>query len=238
MQGEYGQRRVWAWNLSALVYTWSYIKLAHQIDSDFLTYLEKRLVGAMVADCGCGPGVVAAKLLAAGVRTVVAIDVNAGMIRQAQTLLAEPITCGQAMVVQGSMESDVLTQICTRQLGGNKFDMILFKRSLYTSRARALHILRQAAAVLLAQGIIVVVHPERALRRYAFAPPFGVTSYTLFHLLNRGISRLLEWYGVEEYTVYTREELLALCREALPEATVTWIPSRQHAYNLAMVQMP
>jgi len=232
------QRRVWAWNLSALVYRWSYVKVAHQIDTDVFTHLGERLVGAVVADCGCGPGVVAAKLLAAGASKVVAIDVNAHMVKQAKALLAQPITTGRAVVVQGSMESDVLTQLCAQKLGGKKFDMILFKRSLYTPRARALQILRQATAALLHQGMLVVVHPERSLRRYAFAPPFGVTSYTLFHLLNRGMSRCLEQCGVEDYTVYTREELLALLQEAIPEAQVTWIPSRQRPYNLAMAHLP
>ena len=89
MQVEGEPRRVWAWNLSALVYTWSYIKLAHQIDSDFLTYLEKRLVGAIVADCGCGPGIVAAKLLVAGASLVVAIDVNAEMIKTGENAVGQ-----------------------------------------------------------------------------------------------------------------------------------------------------
>ena len=166
-------------------------QVAHQIDTDLLTYLGKRLVGAMVADCGCGPGVVAAKLLAAGASKVVAIDVNADMVKTGENAVGTTDHHGRAVVVQGSMESDVLTQLCAEQLGGKKFDMILFKRSLYTPRARALQILRQAAAARCARDL-VVVHPERSLRRYAFAPPFGVTSYTLFHLLNRGISRFLE----------------------------------------------
>lgn len=97
-------------------------------------------------------------------------------------------------------------------------------------RGRALRTLQSAAA--LRAGGVVVVHPERQLRRYAFALPFGVTSYTLFHLFNRAISRLAERFGAEEYTLYARDELLALLRDAVPGASIEVIPSRQRPYNL------
>jgi hypothetical protein len=105
-------------------------------------------------------------------------------------------------------------------------------------RQRALLTLRQAAASLQAHGMIVVVHPERSLLRYAFAPPFGLTSYTPLHLVNRAISRLLEWSGMEEYTLYTCHELLALLREAVPGAQVQRLPSQQRPYNLVALQVP
>jgi hypothetical protein len=115
---------------------------------------------------------------------------------------------------------------------------VLFKRSLYMPRQRALLTLRQAAAALCARGMIVVVHPERSLWRYAFAPPLGLTSYTPLHLLNRAISRVLEWGGIEEYTLYTYAELLALLREAVPGAQVKRLPSQQRPYNLVALQVP
>jgi hypothetical protein len=92
--------------------------------------------------------------------------------------------------------------------------------------------------VLRPQGVIVVVHPERTLPRYAFAPPFGMTRYTLFHLFNRAISRVAERCGAEEYTLYSRGELLALLCEAVPGAVVEAIPSRQRPYNLAGLTVP
>jgi hypothetical protein len=104
-------------------------------------------------------------------------------------------------------------------------------------RARALLTLRYAASTLCAKGVVVIVHPERALSRYAFAPPFGLTAYTLFHLFNRTISRLAEWCGMEEYTLYTRQELLLLLREAVPDAQVHCIPSQQRPYNLMALQV-
>jgi hypothetical protein len=40
---------------------WSYVQVAHQID-ELPGVRGERLVGAVVADCGCGPGVVTEKL--------------------------------------------------------------------------------------------------------------------------------------------------------------------------------
>jgi hypothetical protein len=86
--------------------------------------------------------------------------------------------------------------------------------------------------------MIIVVHPERSLLRYAFAPPFGLTSYTLFHLGNRVASRFAEWCGMEEYTLYSRHELVALLQEAVPDAKIELIPSQQRPYNLVALQAP
>ena len=105
-------------------------------------------------------------------------------------------------------------------------------------RPLALQTLRHAAAALCPNGVMVIVHPERSLCRYAFAPPFGVTPYTLFHLGNRAVSRLAEWGGMEEYRLYSRHELLWLLREAVPEAKVDLIPSQQRPYNLVALQVP
>jgi len=98
--------------------------------------------------------------------------------------------------------------------------------------------LQQTATALCAKGMIVMVHPERSLLRYAFAPPLGLTSYTPLHLVNRAISRMLEWGGLEEYTLYTCAELLALLREAVPGAQVKRLPSQQRSYNLVALQVP
>jgi SAM-dependent methyltransferase len=232
------QRRLWAWHLSALVYEWSYIHVAHQIDEDFLDYLGKRVVGAVVADCGCGPGVVAEKLLHAGAARVVAIDTNARMIERVKTRLEKRVATGKVLVCHASHEAETLARVRQQALAGRGFDIVLFKRSLYMPRQRALLTLRRAAAALHTRGMIVVVHPERSLVRYAFAPPFGLTSYTPFHLVNRAISRLLEGCGMEEYTLYTCAELLALLREAVPEAQVKRLPSQQRPYNLVALQVP
>jgi SAM-dependent methyltransferase len=220
------------------VYEWSYVQVAHQIDADCLEYLGERLVGAVVADCGCGPGVVTEKLLQAGAARVVAIDVNASMIERARVRLAKRVATGNVLVCHASHEAGTLTGVRQRILAGRGFDIVLFKRSLYMPRQRALLTLRQAAAALQAHGMIVVVHPERSLLRYAFAPPFGLTSYTPLHLVNRAISRLLEWSGMEEYTLYTCHELLALLREAVPGAQVQRLPSQQRPYNLVALQVP
>lgn len=238
MSRQHTQRCLWAWHLSALVYEWAYVKVAHQIDTDVLQYLGDRVVGAVVADCGCGPGVVTEKLLQAGAARVVAIDANTSMIERAQQRLAKWITTGEVHVCQASHETTPLRVLGQRTGAGQGFDVILFKRSLYMPRPRALTTLRQAAAALQPQGTLVVVHPERSLRRYAFAPPLGLTSYTSFHLINRAISRVLEWCGAEEYTLYTEPELIALLHEAVPGGHVRCVPSPQRPYNLVALHMP
>ena len=233
-----GSRRLWAWSLSAMVYEWSYIRVAHQIDIDFLRYLGDRVSGAIVVDCGCGPGVVAEKLLQAGASRVVAIDTNASMLEKAKSRLSKAITNGQVVLRQASHEGETLTHLYQQEIGGGRgFDIVLFKRSLYMPRSRAVQTIRHAASTLDAAGVMVIIHPERSLLRYAFSPPFGLTSYTLFHLGNRAASRFAEWCGMEEYTLYSRRELIAMLREAVPEARIELIPSRQRPYNLAALQV-
>ena len=230
---EQAERRLWAWSLSALVYEKAYIRVAHQTDADLLAYLGDRVEGATVADCGCGPGVVSEKFLQAGAARVVAIDSNAGMVEKAQARLQPFVQSGRAIVRQLSHEGETLVRLRREALDGHGFDIVLFKRSLYMPRPRALQTIRHAAAALEAEGMIGVIHPERMLGRYAFAPPLGITSYTPFHLLNRAISRVAECCGMEEYTLYSRGELLDLLREAVPQAAVEAIPSQQRPYNLA-----
>ena len=142
------QRCLWAWHLSALVYEWSYVQVAHQIDEDFVGYLGERLIGAVVADCGCGPGVVTEKLLQACASRVVAIDANASMIERARARLAKGVATGKALVCHASHEADTLAGVRQQVLAGRGFDIVLFKRSLYMPRQRALLTLRQAAAAL------------------------------------------------------------------------------------------
>ena len=222
-------------SLPARAASWLYIRVAHQVDIDFLTYLGERVVGATVADCGCGPDTTE-KLLQAGATRVVAIDLNPTMIEKAKMQLAKLLGTGQ-YALQGSHEADALAYLHQTTLEEKRFDIVLFKRSLYMPRPRALRTLRQAASMLQANGVLVIVHPERSLR-YAFAPPFGITSYTLFHLCNRAASRAMEWCGAEEYTLYSGKELLALLHEAVPEARVELLPSRQRPYNLAVLHVP
>ena len=238
MNDQRGAKRLWAWHLSALFYEKAYINVAHQTDDDVFTYLGPRVVGATVIDCGCGPGVVTEKFLQAGASKLVAIDANAGMLGKAKTRLRKAIEEGRVLLQQTSHEGQTLPRLCQQELGGQGVDVILFKRSLYMPRPRALETIRSAASALNNQGVIIIIHPERSLFRYAFAPPIGVAWHTLFHLGNRVASRFAEWCGMEEYTLYSRDELLSLLHEAVPDAKVELIPSRQRPYNLAALQAP
>lgn len=237
MQGQ-REQRLWAWNVSALVYEWAYIQVAHQTDVDLFAYLGERVRGATVADCGCGPGVVSDKFLRAGAAQVVALDSNPSMIEKTRRRLRPYAASGRAIIVQRSHAGSGVAQVAREVLCGERFDIALFKRSLYMSRVQAVTTLRHVASVLRPGGTIAVVHPERQLLRYAFAPPLGMTRYTPFHLFNRAISRLAEFFGAEEYTLYSRGELLALLQEAVPEARVVSIPSQQRPYNLATLHVP
>ncbi|HLE82005.1 MAG TPA: hypothetical protein VJA25_12010, partial [Dehalococcoidia bacterium] len=46
------------WNISSRFYRYSYIGLARQLDDELFEFLESRVEGGIVVDCGCGPGLV------------------------------------------------------------------------------------------------------------------------------------------------------------------------------------
>ena len=81
--------RQFGWNISAVLYRFSYIQITHQLDEEMFTCLGDQLKGAIVADCGCGPGRLAEKLLERGAAQVFAIDHNMSMICQLQAHLPE-----------------------------------------------------------------------------------------------------------------------------------------------------
>lgn len=226
----------WAWSVSARVYTRTYLRIAHQLDEDVFAYLGDRLQGAVVADCGCGPGVVTQKLVQRGARKVVAIDFNTAMLRQVADRMEQSTARDRVVLVHRSCEGDALTRAREEHLEGRGYDVILFKRSLYMPRPRARALLAEAAKLLAPGGHLVVVHPERRLLRHAFEPPFLLARHTIYHLVNRWVSRIAEWLGGEEYTLYTSEELLSLLAEVAIDCDVVVIPSRQRAFNLVAIR--
>jgi hypothetical protein len=62
--------------------------------------------------------------------------------------------------------------------------------------------------------------------------------YASVHVVNRAISRVLAWSGGEDYTLYTRAELLGLLQEAVPGAHVHRLRTQQRPYNLVALQVP
>jgi SAM-dependent methyltransferase len=228
-------RRHWTWYLSAPFYAQTYDDLAHQLDEDLFAYLGGRTQGAVVADCGCGPGVVTAKFLQRGAARVFAIDVNAAMLRQVRARLADAVATRRVVPVHRVVDARLFPELRERFLDGSGFDIALFKRSLYIKREQALPVLQAVVANLNLGGVLAVIHGERSLRRYAIGPGLRPTRYTAYHLFNRSISKLGEKLGIGHYSVYTRGELLDLLCTAAPGRKVELIPSQQRAYNLVAV---
>lgn len=223
-------RSIWAWNISALFYKRTYGPLAHQLDEDLFSYLGEDLKGAVVADCGCGPGVVSRKLVGRGAQRVFAIDANPLMLRQLEVV-------PQIIPIEAKVEEGIFDRL-EKEWGQQGLDLILFKRSLYQDRPQAVEVLRSAYRHLNPGGRVVIVHPEGSWRVYAFGDPPRLHRHTPYHLFNRAISLLGVLAGIESYALYTREELLALALEASPEASVELIPSQQRAFNLVSLQRP
>jgi SAM-dependent methyltransferase len=227
--------RHWRWYVSAHFYEPTYMRIGHQLDSELFAYLGDRTRGAVVADCGCGPGVVTEKLLGQGAARVFAIDVNPAMLGKLRARLPEAIASGRVVVVQRAFDARFLSDLTGRFLEGGGFDLILFKRSLYLRTELALPILKAALAALAPGGALVMVHPERSLRRYAFGPGWRPMRHTFYHLFNRAFSRVGDLVRSSDYTLYTREELLDLLRTAAAGRPVELIPSGQRAYNMVAV---
>ena len=227
----------WRWFLSAMFYRYCYIRIAHQVDDDLFVFLGDRVRGAVVADCGCGPGIVAEKFVRRGAAKVFAVDVNVAMLHQTRRRLAVYLANGQVETLHMSFAPDSFAGMLAQASGQVGLDIILFKRSLYVRPEQAKHILAMVCRHLRPNGVLTVIHPERAWQRYAFGPGLKVESYTPYHLFNRGVSRLADWFGVGQYTVYDRAELQGLVQAALPAFQVMSVPSRQMAYNLVAATM-
>jgi len=229
------ERRQLSWYVSAVLYRYSYISLAHQLDEDLFAYLGDYLNGILAADCGCGPGQVTEKLLAHGVGRVYAIDHNAAMLRQLEVRVQQAVQEGRVLNVQSRFYPALFSELLTQTDFFSGFGLILFKRSLYMPPEEALPLLRAAVASLIPGGKLVVIHGERSLLQYAFLPDMKVASYTLYHLINRFFSRVGHALGLGEYSLYTRQALIDLLTQAAEGKPVEIIPSQQHAYNLVAI---
>lgn len=227
------RREYWRWHVSAQFYRRTYIRIAHQLDRELFAYLGERTRGAIVADCGCGPGVVAEKFVQQGAARVLAIDVNAGMLRQTQARLADAIAAGRVEIMGRLVDAALFADLGRQVPDG--LDLIVFKRSLYAPPEQSRQTLRAALHCLRPDGALVVIHADRSLRRYAFGPRLRPTRYTAYHLFNRFVSRLGELLGVGRYTLYTQAELLALLRDAGGDRKIELIPSQQQAYIMVAV---
>lgn len=230
--------RLWGWDFSARFYAITYFNIAHQIDTDIFKYLDKHVEGALVADCGSGPGIVTEKFIAHGAAKVLAIDSNAEMMARLKSRLKGTDNESKLVPILDSFEGSTLRDGQKQHLDGRGFDIIYFKRSLYMPRPDALALLREAFSLLAPGGRIVVVHPELRLLKYCFAKPIGFARHTLHHLLNRFLSRISEMLGGEQYTLHTKENLLDLMSEAGPGQPAVTIESDQTAFNLAALIKP
>jgi len=224
-------RSQFAARVSALTYQWTYVRVAHRADEDLFAFLGDRLPGSRVLDCGCGPGMLAEKLARQGVEHLVAVDADASMVRQARRRLAPALSAGTVDVVHARVDE------CFFRDGGRAFDLVVFKRSLYAPPPAAVATLQAAVAAIEPPGLVVVVHPERSLRRYAFGRPPRLRGHSAFHLLNRFVSRLAARLGLGDYQVYTSGELRDLLAQAAPGRPIRAAPTSQDAYNIAAIMV-
>ncbi len=222
----------WRWQVSSIFYRFSYIQLAHQLDEEMFAYLGSRVRDAVVADCGCGPGIVTEKFAYRGARCIFAVDTNEAMLQQMQHRLAAAGMLERVITVHQPFTPGLFAQLCPQIMNGNGFDIILFKRSLYLPTEQAVTVLKEAVASLHHQGVLVLIHGERSWQKYAFGPQGEFASYSLYHLFNRVVSLLGEKLGGGSYTLYTRQELGGLLKSTFPQNRVERIPSQQQAYNL------
>jgi len=221
-------RHYWSSYVSALAYRWTYTRLSHQLDDELFAWLGQRIRGAVVVDCGCGPGVVTAKLLQRGAASVVAVDVNASMLRQTRERL------DAAAIKRAVLVHSVVDAAFWQRFQGS-CDLVLWKRSLYAPRHEALATLRAARTRLAPGGALVVMHADRSLLRHCFGPRLRVEPYTAYHLFNRALSVAGARLGLGEYRLYSRKQLFDLLWEVADGAHVEAIPSAQRAFNLAAI---
>ena len=146
------------WNLTARIYAWTSGPLSHPLDSDMLKYLDGSIRGAVVADCGCGPGLATRRMVSEGASKVYAIDASEEML----ALVADDT---QIVKLLSTMEERPLDKLRESE-APEGFDLILFKRSLYMSIPEAREILKNAFGHLRQGGYLVVVHPEKKLLPY------------------------------------------------------------------------
>ena len=193
-----------------------------------LKYLDGSIRGAVVADCGCGPGLTTRRMVSEGASKVCAIDASEEML----ALIADDT---QIVKLLSTLEERPLDKLRESE-APEGFDLILFKRCLYMSTPEALEVLKNAFGHLRQGGCLVVVHPEKKLQPYFFGSPPRFHHYTIPHIINRISNRLGVLMGVEKYQLYTRKELTALAEEIAGFAEVEAIPSSQQSFNMVAIR--
>lgn len=218
---------LWAWYVSALFYRRTYGPLAHALDDQLFTWLGA-LDGLRCADVGCGPGIVTRKLVERGADHVWAIDANPAMLRQVPQSPRISTALGRA-------EDGVIRRLADEHGG---FDVVLFKRSLYQPRPLADQVLEDAWDALRPGGRVCVVHGEKSLRLYAFGEPARIRRHTPYHLFNRTVSRIGELAGGENYTTWSRDELVEMMSGVAGAEHVSALDTPDRSFNLVAMTRP
>jgi SAM-dependent methyltransferase len=223
----------WTWYASALWYRFFDAQVACEADRNLFTSLNRLghpITNEIVGDFGCGPAIVVEKLVAQHAKKIVAIDYNGAMLWWVKRLRKECAT-GQVVPLQRSSCDDKLWDDIPVLVDRRRFDIILFKRSLYIDPEQAPDVLFRAWMLLARGGVLAVVHPEKSEERYFFRDGH-YTSHTILYKLNR---RFSEWTQ-DEYQLYTKEELFKLVKRALPKAQVTYGVTTQSAFNIVLAR--
>ncbi len=200
---------MWGWKISSLLYARAGGKVSEEFDRALIDRLGSRVKNARVADCGCGPGVTAQRMVDAGAERVVAIDVTEGMLRQVPD---DP----RIVKVQANIEPGILPSLGEEVLPDGA-DLVLFKRSLYQRGEDAVRILRDAWELVRPRGSLVVALPHRNILQYALGHPPRIRSFTFYHLFNRAISIAADKLRIHSYRTSNLSELGTLFRRAIPE---------------------
>lgn len=214
------------WSIVAKAYDYVYSPLVHAIDNVIMEHLGERIKGAKVLDGCCGTGQITFKSINMGAEKVTAVDNNPDMINQMKQRKEYWMYNGSIDLVEADICEGIISEL------GN-FDIMYFRRCLYFPRQTTVSLLSEAYSNLNQGGSIIIVHPEKNLRKYCenkhrwFAPT---------HLARRVLACVGKWSGSVEYRPYTAVELEKLCLDACPNGTLISLDAPLPAYNIKVIE--
>jgi len=200
------------WDINAYFYDEVESRLSKDINKLTFNYLKKNnlLRYKNVLDLFCGTGNVSISLLDLNVKKIVAIDNSKLMLNRFNHKIRSNKQKNKLKIIK----LDILNSNLNKIFGHERFDVIYIKRALYFSDKENIQILKQAHKLLNKNGVIVVINPEKNLRKYIQGRilPFSISSF---------LRRLWAWIGiginVVNYKLYTSNQFVDLCEKNFKE---------------------